>query len=136
MDLNKETIAQALGNVLGPVSITERNDSPIRKAEGLEPSVGALLGETPEPFAVQIAGLGFSLTAALGEGHKTGLYLDQLQNYSRIAAQASGRRVLDAFSNQGGFALACAGAGATEISTEMGIGRATVYKILKEELPQ
>lgn len=117
MDRRKEIIAQALADLLGPVSITERNDSPIRKAEGLDASVSTLLGETPEPFAVQLSDLGFSLTAALGEGHKTGLYLDQLQNYSRIAAHAKGRRVLDAFANQGGFALACAGAGAAEVRT-------------------
>ncbi len=78
---------------------------------------GTLHGTIPEPFPVEIGGLDFSLTAALGEGHKTGLYLDQLGNYSLIAAHAKDRRVLDAFSNQGGFGLACAKAGAA--STRM-----------------
>ena len=43
-----------------------------------------------------------------------GLYLDQLDNYAAVARFARGRRVLDCFCNQGGFALACALAGASE----------------------
>ena len=31
------------------------------------------------------------------EGQKTGLYLDQLDNYARVARYAKGRRVLDCF---------------------------------------
>ena len=34
-------------------------------------------------------------------GQKTGLYLDQLENYVIVAEYARGRRVLDCFSNQG-----------------------------------
>lgn len=42
----------------------------------------------------------------LQTGQKTGLYLDQLDNYAAVARFARGRRVLDCFCNQGGFALA------------------------------
>jgi 23S rRNA (cytosine1962-C5)-methyltransferase len=47
---------------------------------------------------------------------KTGFYLDQKQNYETIAQYAEGRRVLDCFTNQGAFALACARAGAAEVT--------------------
>lgn len=49
------------------------------------------------------------------EGQKTGLYLDQLGNYAAVARLANCRRTLDCFSNQGGFALHAAKAGATEV---------------------
>jgi 23S rRNA (cytosine1962-C5)-methyltransferase len=49
-------------------------------------------------------------------GQKTGLYLDQADNYGLVAAHAAGRNVLDCFSNQGGFALACALAGAARVT--------------------
>ena len=45
----------------------------------------------------------------------TGLYLDQLDNYQHVAKLAKGRTVLDCFTNQGGFAQACALAGATRV---------------------
>src|SRR4029077_7060325 len=49
-------------------------------------------------------------------GQKTGFYLDQRQNYEIIGQHAVGRRVLDCFANQGAFALACARAGAAEVT--------------------
>ena len=48
-------------------------------------------------------------------GQKTGFYLDQKHNYSIVAEFASGRRVLDCFTNQGAFALTCARAGAADV---------------------
>ena len=121
MDLRKALIVDALKAVLEPRSIIERNDAPVRKAEGLELVTGMLFGEAPGPFAVTIEGLEFELD--LSHGQKTGFYLDQLPNYAAVAAQAKGRKVLDCFANQGAFALACAKAGAAsvlavEISTE------------------
>lgn len=49
------------------------------------------------------------------EGQKTGIYLDQLDNYAAVGALAAGRRVLDCFCNQGGFALHAARAGAASV---------------------
>lgn len=47
---------------------------------------------------------------------KTGLFLDQRENHVRIAALASGKRVLDLYSYTGGFALHAAKAGATKVT--------------------
>jgi len=115
MDQRKQLIAKTLVDLLNPASVIERNDSPIRKAEGLELVTGCLHGEVPEPFPVQVKALDLSLTATLGGGQKTGLYLDQLDSYAAVAKLAKGRRVLDMFCNQGGFALACAKAGAESV---------------------
>lgn len=114
MDMRKDLIAQAVMEVLKPKSIVERNDTLVRKTEGLEPVKSALHGSAPAPFEVKVGRL--TLVADLMEGQKTGLYLDQLDNYARVATFAQGRRVLDCFANQGGFAQACALAGAREVT--------------------
>jgi len=113
MDRRRELIVDALRDLLQPKGIVERNDTNIRLAEGLEHRTGMLFGDEPQPFTVSIDGLEFEID--LLHGQKTGLYLDQVQNYAPVASYAKGRRVLDCFSNAGGFALACLGAGAKEV---------------------
>jgi 23S rRNA (cytosine1962-C5)-methyltransferase len=74
-----------------------------------------LHGEDPGTFPVETAeGLRFEVAPLTGQ--KTGLYLDQFDSYRRVAALAPGKRVLDCFSNQGGFGLACARAGAATVT--------------------
>jgi 23S rRNA (cytosine1962-C5)-methyltransferase len=114
MDQRKDLIADAIEEILKPACIIERNDAPVRKAEGLELHTGILRGEAPGPMEVTLAGIQFGLD--LPGGQKTGLYLDQADNYALVAQHAKGQRVLDCFSNQGGFALACALAGASEVT--------------------
>jgi len=114
MDHRKDLIADAIEEILKPACLIERNDAPIRQAEGLELHVGILRGSAPAPFEVALAGVKFGLD--LPGGQKTGLYLDQADNYALVAQHAKGKCVLDCFSNQGGFALACALAGASEVT--------------------
>ncbi len=94
-------------------SIIERNDAPVRRAEGMELITGVLSGEAPGEVGIEVAGL--ELQIDLLHSQKTGFYLDQLPNYALLAPHAAGRRVLDCFTSQGGFALACAREGATEV---------------------
>ncbi len=114
MDMRKELIRDALIAVIQPKSITLRNDSPSRKAEGMEPGIELLHGENPGTFTVQGNGLTYEID--LIDGQKTGLYLDQLQAHMEVAKLSKGLRVLDCFTNQGGFALACKQAGATKVT--------------------
>jgi len=93
--------------------IIERNDVPVRKAEGLELRSGVLRG-TPSQITIEVEGI--ELEVDFLRGHKTGLYLDQKHNYRIVSRYARDRRVLDCFTNQGAFALSCARAGATEIT--------------------
>jgi len=111
MDIHKAEIAAALIEVLGLRGVIERNDAPVRAAEGMESVTGVLAGEPQAVQTVEIGGVSFEIDL-LG-GQKTGFYLDQVANYAAVAKHAAGKRVLDCFSNQGGFALACAKAGAT-----------------------
>ncbi len=113
MDQRKALLAEVLVSLFAPAAIIERNDAPIRRAEGLELSTGILHGEAPG--AVEIEFLGLRMAIDLLHGQKTGFYLDQMENYRRVADVARGRRVLDCFANQGAFALACAKTGAATV---------------------
>lgn len=113
MDLRKTLIIAAIVDIFGQVTIIERNDSAVRKAEGLELRSGVLEGIAPSaPISIEIDGLKFDVD--LLQAQKTGFYLDQAANYSAVAHFARDRRVLDCFANQGAFALACAHAGAAD----------------------
>lgn len=114
MDRHKETIAAILLETTGATCVIERNDAPVRAAEGLPPVTGILKGENPGEIEVETSGVRF-LVDPLG-GHKTGLYLDQIDSYGIVAELSRGLSVLDCFSNQGGFALACARAGASHVT--------------------
>ncbi len=109
MDQRKELIVEALG----AENVIERNDAAIRAAEGLELRTGVLRGEA-RPAAIEVAGLRF--TVDLLNAQKTGFYLDQVRNYEAVAQFATGKRVLDCFTSQGAFALACAKAGAADVA--------------------
>jgi 23S rRNA (cytosine1962-C5)-methyltransferase len=114
MDMRKDLIVQALVEIFSPRSIIERNDTSIRKAEGMELVSGMLFGEDPGTTTIVNDGIAFEVSLLTGQ--KTGFYLDQLANYRDVARHASGRSVLDCFTNQGAFALGCAKAGATEVT--------------------
>ncbi|MGH8094194.1 MAG: class I SAM-dependent rRNA methyltransferase [Chthoniobacterales bacterium] len=117
MDQRKELIVRALeGHFFQTpaLHIIERNDAPVRRAEGMELRSGLLRGATPAEVEIEVAGL--KLQIDLLHSQKTGFYLDQLPNYELVAQHAKGGRILDCFTSQGGFALACARAGANEVT--------------------
>ena len=113
MDQRKDLLTAALVALLAPTAIIERNDAPVRRAEGMETVTGVLHGEPPREVEIEMDGLRFAINPL--QGQKTGFYLDQVDNYHQVAAYAKGRRVLDCFANQGAFALECARAGATSV---------------------
>ncbi|MDQ2825309.1 MAG: class I SAM-dependent rRNA methyltransferase [Verrucomicrobiota bacterium] len=113
MDMHKGLIANAIVDLFGAVTIIERNDAPVRKAEGLELHNSVLRGDNVTEIKIDIDGVKFDVD--LLHGHKTGFYLDQRANYGVVAQQANGRRVLDCFTNQGAFGLMCARAGAAAV---------------------
>jgi len=115
MDMRKDLICQALGHVFDATNIIERNDSPVRIAEGLSLTNSILSGERPEQD-VEFEVAGVRLAADLLRARKTGFYLDQLPNYDAVAGYAANKRVLDCFTNEGAFALACARRGAAEVT--------------------
>jgi 23S rRNA (cytosine1962-C5)-methyltransferase len=104
-DSRKEEITRLLVELLAPKGILERNDPRVRRLEGLESRVGLLYGEVPP--TVEVLENGVAVEADLWKGQKTGLFLDQRENHAMARSYARGR-VLDAFTYNGGFALAVA----------------------------
>jgi 23S rRNA (cytosine1962-C5)-methyltransferase len=79
-------------------------------------SLGILRGEHTGSLAVQMSGLTFMTT--LSGGHKTGLYLDQQENYQKVAELAQrvqARQTADCFCFEGAFALHMARAGVAQV---------------------
>ena len=114
MDMRKDLITNAIVDLFGAVTIIERNDAPVRRAEGLDLRKGILRGSAATEIKIEIDGLKFDVD--LLNAQKTGLYLDQRPNYRVVAQHAAARRVLDCFANEGAFALSCARAGAADVA--------------------
>jgi 23S rRNA (cytosine1962-C5)-methyltransferase len=102
MDRAKPEIVSAIEELIRPLGIVERNDVPVRKREALPLQTGILAGEVPGTVAIEMNGL--KLHADLVHGQKTGIFLDQRENYLAAARYARGR-ALDCFTSSGGFAL-------------------------------
>jgi 23S rRNA (cytosine1962-C5)-methyltransferase len=102
MDRAKPEIVAALQAQFSPRGIVERNDVAVRTRENLPLVAGRLAGQAPELAAIRMNGL--TLHADLLRGQKTGVFLDQRENYLAVARYARGR-ALDCFTSTGGFAL-------------------------------
>ena len=102
MDRAKTEIAGCLEELFAPRGIVARNDVPVRKHESLPLESSVLSGEIPDFVDVRTNGLAWR--ADLLHGQKTGVFLDQRENYVAAARYAHGR-ALDCFTCTGGFAL-------------------------------
>src|SRR5258708_38070859 len=87
---------------LAPQGIVDRNDASVRRRGNLPLVSGVVRGDVPESVEVRMNGLAFG--ADLVGGQKTGIYLDQRENYLAAARYAHGH-ALDCFTSSGGFAL-------------------------------
>jgi 23S rRNA (cytosine1962-C5)-methyltransferase len=112
MDQRLPLICDVLKEFFSPVSIVARNESPLRSLENLPLHRDVLYGE-PGPTTITERGLRY--TVDLREGQKTGFFLDQRENRGALERYCRGARVLDAFCNDGGFALTAARGGAREV---------------------
>jgi 23S rRNA (cytosine1962-C5)-methyltransferase len=112
MDLRLSLICDVLDDLFNPAGIVERNESHLRELEGLESRKGVLRGRV-EPIIIQDEGLKFKVD--LLSGQKTGFFLDQRENRRLIRKFSHGRRVLDCFTNEGGFALNASIGGAEDV---------------------
>src|SRR5262249_1640035 len=85
-----------------PRAIVARNDASIRTKEQLPLETAVISGEVTGPVEVRMNAL--SLTADLLHGHKTGIFLDQPENYLAAARSAKGLAPAR-FTSTGAFAL-------------------------------
>jgi 23S rRNA (cytosine1962-C5)-methyltransferase len=107
MDRALPEIVAALEMQFSPQLIVARNDAAVRSLEELPREVKVMFGEivsSDSGGAVAIEMNGFRLEADLLHGQKTGVFLDQRENYLAAARYGKGR-ALDCFTSSGGFAL-------------------------------
>ena len=102
-DAAKPIIASSLQELFAPRGIIARNDSAVRSKEELPLETTVLMGDVPDSVSLNMNGL--ALTADLLHGQKTGIFLDQRENYLAAALYARGGHALDCFTSTGGFAL-------------------------------
>jgi len=115
MEKHWKLVEEEIRKHIKPDGIWLRRDSPGRKMEGLDNLEPVAIGNVPsEQVKVEIGGL--EVPVDLRGGQKTGTYLDQQENYGKVAALAKGRRVLDVFCHTGGFALRAAQTGAAQVT--------------------
>ena len=103
MDAARGEIAACLGEIFQPRGIVARNDVAVRAKEQLPLEATVVAGEIPGCVAVRVNGL--AMRADLLRGQKTGIFLDQRENYRAAAQYARGGTALDCFTSSGGFAL-------------------------------
>jgi 23S rRNA (cytosine1962-C5)-methyltransferase len=94
--------------------VYERSDAPVRALEGLAQATGVLWGEAP-PDGLEIEEDGARFLVDILNGQKTGFFLDQRLNRGQVRELSGGKRVLNTFSYTGGFSIAAALGGATEV---------------------
>jgi len=90
----------------------QKNELVDARGSELAPSEPIWGRAAPEPLIVHEHGLPFSVR--LGDGLRTGLFLDQRDNRKRVRQLAPGRRVLNLFAYTGGFSVAALAGGASE----------------------
>ena len=114
MDVRRDLITEVLKEAFSPACIYERSDVASRAKEGLPERKGVLYGTLDKNLTITENGL--TLAIDLENGQKTGYFLDQKETRAAITRYAKGRKTLDLFCNQGGFALNAAKGGAKEVT--------------------
>ena len=113
MERRSALVGDVFDRLLHPKEVVFRNDAHIRKLEGLPIETHTRSGRPWEPRWAAIDG--FEVWLDLVGAQKTGFYLDQRAQHGAVARYCQGRSVLDAFCNQGSFAIHAARAGATRV---------------------
>ena len=114
MKRREAVVLSALEELLTPRAIVDRTPASTAKHEGFSPNSGVVRGSDAEQFSFYERGLSFRIPFELGQ--KTGYYFDQRGLRARVEQLAAGRRVLDAYSFVGPFALAAARGGASDVT--------------------
>lgn len=111
IELFRKEIIEALVKILNPKGIYEKSDEKSREKEGLYTEERVLYGTIPEDILIEENNIKFKVS--LFQSQKTGFYLDQRKNRKIVSEYIEkGDKVLDLFSNTGGFGIYCGVKGA------------------------
>jgi 23S rRNA (cytosine1962-C5)-methyltransferase len=104
MERYRNEILEVLIELLNPRGIYEKSDVKSREKEGLTTREGVLYGDIPENITIKENDVFFYVN--LKESQKTGFYLDQRKNRQVVSSYVQKDfKVLDLFSNTGGFGI-------------------------------
>lgn len=114
MKRREQDIFDAIEEVLAPRAILDRTSAQAARSERFTAGEGVVRGdESVSSLSFAERGIRYELPLTLAQ--KTGFYMDQRPMRGRIEQLSHGRRVLDAYSYVGAFAMAAARGGATEV---------------------
>ncbi len=113
-EARKDLVLEILQKLFQPSAIVAKNNSHLRKLEGLPLGESLDFGEEAKTEIHDAAGTRYQVNVLAGQ--KTGFYLDQMENRTRLRDFVRpGARVLDLFANDGGFGINAALAGAESV---------------------
>jgi len=112
MQKNIEQIVKILKEDFSAENIFTKQEMYFRKLEGLPEADEIFLGKMKKEL---ITDGSIKYNIDFEKGQKTGFYFDQRDNRFQIEKIIKGKRVVDAFSNSGGFGLHAAKAGAASV---------------------
>ena len=119
VEAHKEAICQSIQEIMSSAQIIW-----FAQAKPLAQDGWKEVNNPERTGAEQVLEAGVLYQVDFSNTQKTGLFLDQRENHQRIAALASGKRVLDLYTYTGGFALHAAKAGATKVTAVDSSGQA------------
>jgi 23S rRNA (cytosine1962-C5)-methyltransferase len=114
IEQRKESLFDALHELLNPEAIILKNDNSQRQLEGLSMESELAYGKLPEPLVIEENGAQFKVDIL--EGQKTGWFYDHRTSRAQLAGIAKNQRVLDLFCYTGAWSIPAALAGALEVT--------------------
>lgn len=114
MKQREQLVHDALCEAFSPRAIIDRTSSQVARMEGFEPGHGVVRGD-PDVRDLEFSERGLRFRIPLEVGQKTGFYFDQRPLRARVEQLACGKRVLDAYSFVGAFAMGAARGDAREV---------------------
>ncbi|HIE06371.1 MAG TPA: class I SAM-dependent rRNA methyltransferase [bacterium (Candidatus Stahlbacteria)] len=106
-------VVDVLKRLFNPTLIYQKDNSPLRRLEGLKNEERVLWGKVPDELWIKQDGIKFLVD--IRNGQKTGYYLDQRINRQQILKLSKDRSVLDLFTYNGSFALYAKKGGAKSV---------------------
>jgi 23S rRNA (cytosine1962-C5)-methyltransferase len=113
MKQREAVLYEALWSLVAPRAIVDRTSAQTARTEKFQPASGVVRGDEVRALEFKERDLQFRIPLELGQ--KTGFYFDQRSLRARVEQLAHGRRVLDAYSFVGAFAIAAARGGARDV---------------------
>ena len=113
MESQRDLMCEVLDELFRPEVILAKNDGVHREIENIPSYKKVIKGTLAGPIVVKDTEL--KLEVDLLEGQKTGLYLDQWENYKRLRELVGGASILDCFCYSGAWALHAAQYGAEKV---------------------